>query len=87
MADDTTLRDEYRAEFKASALRYRVRDPQGYADILSEAMTGYSGTPGEYLQRMTDVQRRCAEANHFPTFATWCETRASIETATQPMTR
>lgn len=76
MTDDTTLRDEYRAEFKASALRYRVRDPQGYADILSEAMTGYTGTPGEYLRRMAVVQKRCASANHFPTFDVWCHTRS-----------
>lgn len=77
MPDDVDLHDEWRAEFKAAALRYQQRDPAGYRAILDRVFLGYTGFAGEYKARMAHVQKRCAEANHFPDFETWKAARSS----------
>lgn len=84
MADEITLKDEYKAELKASAQRYFEREKKGYAEILVAVTNEYTGQRGGYRRLMGEVQRRCASANHFPTFDTWCETRAQLDATRQP---
>ncbi|HEV8191099.1 MAG TPA: hypothetical protein VGP82_06405 [Ktedonobacterales bacterium] len=83
MADEITLQDEYKAELKASAQRYFDREKAGYAAILVAVTAEYRGQIGGYRRMMHEVQRRCAAANHFPGFETWCETRAQLDAMRQ----